>query len=225
MKCSENVYALDYLGVGSKNKLASPLKIESYVDDLREDWLKLKNKHEGPWGVIGISMGGMMALDWSARFEDDFEKVVLLNTSTSDTAPIYRRMSVEAMMTFSKLIFNKNNREREKKALSLTVKMADLTDELLDAYAQYFEEKPLNRLNFLRQVFAASQYKLPKKIKSDVLVMAGKNDKLAHYICSVEIAKRLNAPLELHDQAGHDLPIDDPNWIIQKIEEHYFLSK
>lgn len=222
---TQNVFALDYLGVGTKNEEKSPLKISSYVDNLRDEWIELKQKHPGRWGVIGISMGAMMALDWCDRYEDDFEKLVLLNTSTRDTASIFHRLSFEAIGTFSKLIFNKDTRDREKKALSLTVKMKELPDDLLDAYAEFFEDRPLRRLNFLRQVFAASHYKLPKSIKAQTLVLAGKEDKLAHYKCSQEISKRLSVPLELHEQAGHDLPIDDPDWIIEMMRKHYFLSK
>ncbi|MFG1483896.1 alpha/beta hydrolase [Halobacteriovorax sp. HFRX-2_2] len=225
MKGTQKVFAIDYLGVGSKNEEKSPLKISDYVEDMRDEWLKLKEENEGPWSVIGISMGGMMALDWCERHADDFEHAVLLNTSTSDSGKIYHRMSIEAMRTFSKLVFNKDHRERERKALSLTVKMKELSDDLLDAYAAYFEERPLNRVNFVRQLIAASHYRLPKKIKADILLLAGKQDKLANYKCSVEISKRLGATLELHEQAGHDLPIDDPEWIIKKIEEHYFDSK
>lgn len=222
---TQNVFALDYLGVGSKNQKSSPLKISAYVDELREEWLELKGKYSGPWGVIGISMGAMMALDWCDRFEDDFENLIVMNTSTRDTANIFNRLSIEAIGTFSKLIFNKDTRDREKKALSLTVKMKELPDDLLDAYAEFFDDKPLKRTNFLRQVFAASHYTLPKSIKAKTLVLAGKEDKLAHYKCSQEISKKLNVPLELHEQAGHDLPIDDPDWIINMMKKHYFLSK
>ncbi len=225
LKGCENVFTIDYLGVGSKNEKKSPLKISQYVDDLRSEWLKMKEEHPGEWGVIAISMGGMMALDWTDRFEDDFTKTVLINTSTRDVAPVYRRLSFEAIGTFSKAIFNTNTRDREKNVLGLTVKMGEIDDELLDLYTDLFEDRPINRLNFLRQVFAASHYKLPKKVKTDTLVLAGKKDKLAHYQCSIEIAKRLNATLELHEQAGHDLPIDDPDWILKMITKHYFESK
>ena len=209
----------------SKNNSKSPLEINKYVQDLRHDWLRLKETNPGPWGVVGISMGGMMALDWCDKFCDDFKNCILINTSTSDTAPVHRRISFEAISTFSKLLFNKDNREREAKALSLTVKMKELPDHLLDAYAGFFEDKSLNRLNFIRQVFAASHFKLPQSVEASTLVLAGKQDKLAHFECSVEISKKLSAPLELHELAGHDLPIDDPDWIIEMIKKHYLESK
>ena len=51
-----------------------------------------------------------------------------------------------------------------------------------------------------------------------VLVLASKNDRLVNYQCSLKTAKDWACELHIHQTAGHDLPLDDTNWIIKKIQ-------
>jgi hypothetical protein len=43
-------------------------------------------------------------------------------------------------------------------------------------------------------------------------------DRLAHESCSTAIASKLSVPLITHPDAGHDLPMDDPEWLISQFK-------
>jgi len=53
---------------------------------------------------------------------------------------------------------------------------------------------------------------------TDVLILSSKQDRLVHVSCSLAIASRWKCPAQLHPMAGHDLVLDDPNWVIEKVQ-------
>ena len=50
-------------------------------------------------------------------------------------------------------------------------------------------------------------------------VLASNGDRLCSPIASRRLAARLGAPLHVHPTAGHDLPLDDPDWVIARMCE------
>ena len=55
------------------------------------------------------------------------------------------------------------------------------------------------------------------------LVLASKADRFTNYKCSERLAEKYNATLRLHEKAGHDLPLDDPQWIIDRVKESFYV--
>jgi pimeloyl-ACP methyl ester carboxylesterase len=50
-----------------------------------------------------------------------------------------------------------------------------------------------------------------------MLVLASLGDRLVSPGCSRRIASRWALPIRLHPTAGHDLPLDDPEWVVQQV--------
>ena len=46
-----------------------------------------------------------------------------------------------------------------------------------------------------------------------LLLLAGAGDRLVDPACSRRLARTWQVPLLEHAQAGHDLPLDDPDWV------------
>ncbi|MGB0455121.1 MAG: alpha/beta fold hydrolase, partial [Bacteriovoracaceae bacterium] len=67
-------------------------------------------------------------------------------------------------------------------------------------------------------LFAAARFKAPKSISVPILFLISKKDQLASAKCGERLAKHLKAYTEFHEEAGHDLPLDDPSWIIEKTQ-------
>lgn len=215
------VHFLDLPGAGKNNHMSSPLSIDKYTDKLRLEWFKLRAKFGGDWGIMAISMGGMIGMDWCSRFPHDFNSLVLINSSGSNLSPIYHRLSFEALGIIFQLFLKEDLKEREKRILTLTTTLRPISEKLIENYVLISKEISFKRINFLRQIYAAARFKVPNKLEQKILLLAAKKDRLAHYKCTEALAKHLEAPYFIHKSAGHDLPLDDPHWIIEKVESFF----
>ncbi len=215
------IIVLELPGVGKKNHLGSPKKIEDFVESLRPDFLSIKNKEQNEktneWGIISISLGGMIALNWAEKYPDDFSKIVTINTSASDLSNPIQRIGLKAISKMAKLFIKNDLIEREREILELTTSMTEVDDNLVKKWASYSKEYPLSRKAFLNQLYAASKFKAPKKIDLPCLIIVGEKDQLANPKCSIALAKHFKLPYYSHPHAGHDLPLDDPEWLVNQI--------
>jgi hypothetical protein len=53
------------------------------------------------------------------------------------------------------------------------------------------------------------------------LVLASRGDRLTDWRCSRDLAQAGDWPLKVHLKAGHDLPLDDPQWLIAQINTYF----
>ena len=80
-------------------------------------------------------------------------------------------------------------------------------------------QRPVSYANAYAQMKAAMAYKpLPQRPLPDALVLASKGDRIVHWSCSKVFEQRWQWTLKVHSSAGHDLPMDDPEWAIQQIK-------
>lgn len=216
-----NLHFLELPGVGKKANHSAYGSIAEYTNELREEWITLKEKHSGPWGIIAISMGGMIAMDWANRFQEDMKTLILINSSAGNLSPPHHRFSPMAMGMVLKLFFREDYEEREEAILKLTTNLLPINQEIIKKYASYSADSPIKRASFIKQMYAASRFQVPKRLTIPLLLLASKGDRLASYKCSKAISKQLDRKLHLHDKAGHDLPLDDPKWVIDHIQQFF----
>jgi pimeloyl-ACP methyl ester carboxylesterase len=69
----------------------------------------------------------------------------------------------------------------------------------------------------LRQLWAAARYRAPAQAPAPTLILASRNDALVDPSCSEELARRWRVPVRMHASAGHDLTLDDPDWVVDQI--------
>jgi predicted alpha/beta hydrolase family esterase len=78
----------------------------------------------------------------------------------------------------------------------------------------------VSRANALRQLFAAARFRAcVAKPLTPTLVLASVLDHLVSVECSRALASAWQCTLSLHPSAGHDLPLDDGQWVIAKVLE------
>ncbi len=212
------VHFLELPGVGKKAHLEAFANIKDYTNQLREEWLALKRTYPEPWGVMAISMGGMIGMDWCHRFPHDLTALILINSSAGNLSPPHHRFSPLAMGTVLKLFFREDYEEREEAILKLTTNMLKVDQDLIKRYASYSADTPIKRSSFIKQMAAASRFQIPKELKQELLILAAKKDRLASYKCSQAIAKHFHTKVHYHESAGHDLPMDDPQWVVDQIK-------
>lgn len=214
------VHCLDLPGIGGKAHLTSPLRIREYSQNLHEEFLSLKARdgNDGTWTLVAVSLGGMIGLDWTARFPSDFQNLITINTSAGNLSPLTKRLRPEALGMILRLFWNHDVRTRERAILQLTTNLIEITEERVDRWVSYDRERPLTRSMFLRQILAAASFRMPPSLPVRPLILASEKDRLAHPQCSRDLATFLKAQIAVHPEAGHDLALDDPEWTLRRIE-------
>jgi pimeloyl-[acyl-carrier protein] methyl ester esterase len=210
---------LEIPGVGEFHHLTSPSHLSEMVEFMRE-----RNKHlftpDSECMILALSMGGMIARCWMERYPDDFSRAILVNTSFRGLSPLWRRLQPSALMEFIKIFLTPNSSAREAEILKLVSNNTPAHSEHLKNWDQVQKLRPVSRKSFLNQVLAAMRYRPPlTPPKPRILILTGAQDRLCHYSCSMEIYKKWRGSIRIHPDAGHDLPIDASEWMIDKISE------
>ncbi|MCM0605762.1 MAG: alpha/beta hydrolase [Xanthomonadaceae bacterium] len=213
------VFFLDMPGMGTEMDRSSPQNIPEIVEDLRSRFQVLREKNPGPWKVMALSFGGMVLLEWTRKYPDDFKTLVLINSSLSNLSPFYDRMQLPTAVKFLPLFISDNKQMRERTLLERTTSGRTPTADIERRWTEI--AMPKNKLIpvALAQIKAAMKYKLHEKPKTPVVVLTSKMDQLASSRCSERISKFLEAPIRFHDWAGHDLTLEDPLWVCERVKE------
>lgn len=209
------IVVIELPGVGTKYQESSPTTIDGFVEKLRREFITFKDDKK--WGIISVSLGGMIAMSWVHKHQNDFEKIVTINSSAGNLSKLHERLSPLAIKKILQLFFKNDMEQRERVILELTNNITPITDDLVRRWASYGAEYPLKREVFLKQLYAASKFKVPAAIKIPYLIMLGAKDRLTNPNCSRTLAKHFGLPTCEHPEAGHDLPLEAPEWIIEKI--------
>ena len=206
---------IDLPGFGTEHHRDSPSRMAAITDDVR----RRAALTDGPWSIFAISLGGMVALDWAARYPGEFARVVVANTSAADVSPPWERFTTAIWPRLPGMVRGVAA-ERERAILELTSNAPHVDKGALAVqWAGFYNERPPKRSSFARQLFAATRSRLPKTIGAQVLVLTSSADRLVSHRCSEKIARKLKAPLAVHGEAGHDLSLDAPEWICARIQE------
>jgi pimeloyl-ACP methyl ester carboxylesterase len=211
------VHLLDLPGTGTELGRASPLTVRGIVADLRARHGALRAAHPGPWGLLAMSLGGMVAMDWCAAHPGDFARLVLANTSASDVGRPWDRMRPGALLTTVRVMLSRDPVERERRVLSMVTRRRTDLDAVAREWADIHATRPVTRATVLRQIGAALRFRAPPRLGLPVLVLSGAGDALASPACSRALAARFGARLEVHPEAGHELALDAPEWLAERI--------
>ena len=215
-----SIYYLNTLGNGPKHQLTSPTTIQKYTHDLRDDYKKIQIQDNGKKILVAISLGGMIALDWASRFQD-FEHVVIINTSVANIGNPLDRFSPTAFATLFKILRKPKDLFNQEKEILKLVTNKEVTDELVQWHVQLQKKYPTNLRNFARQMIAASTFKCPSKVSVPITFIVSDKDRLVSKKFSYQLAQKFNAPIYSHPEAGHDLGVDDPKWLAQTLRAHF----
>jgi pimeloyl-[acyl-carrier protein] methyl ester esterase len=218
----------DLPGFGSEQNAKIPLTIAGHVDYVREKFLAEHSQDLAePWCLVGLSLGGMLALDWAARFTTDFKKLVVINTSARDVSPWTHRLSPFSLYTGVRIASAKNAKERERASLKLIANLKDNDPEILRAMLDIAEKHGNIRARVWQQLAAAALFTCPMRVGIPTLVISSLKDRMVDSRCSKAIAERLSTEaaattpvqIKFHATAGHDIPLDDPEWLVTRLVE------
>ena len=212
----------DLPGNGDHSDSISPANIRDMMHFLREDIAS--SITSGPVHIIGLSMGAMVAIEWMKSYPQECAAGVLINTSLKGISPFYHRLRPANYYRILYSLFTKNKYRREEMILEMTSNLYPDTGQLLQRWVSYAEHNTVLLSNAIRQLLAASRYRAPDlQPDTPILLLSSKNDKLVNSQSSVSLANNWSLPLETHPLAGHDISLDDGDWVCQKIK-HWFAN-
>ena len=213
------VYTLDNPGVGSERSASVPLSLRATTAQLLRRWsahrLAAGIPADTPWGVLGNSMGGMLALEIAAQGDAarcGLVAVVAVNSSGAKGTPVWKRLTPRAGAAMLRCLLVPS-RVREAVMLRITVRDRARAAELLPRWLALSTANPLSLRTFFSQLIAVGRWRAPASVAVPVLVVNGLGDELCHPSCSVGLACSLGAALRSHATAGHDIPAEDPAWL------------
>jgi len=212
------VIALDLPGNGQLHSVSSPPSISAMVSYCRAEMERRGEKP--PFYLLAMSLGAMVATEWSYQAPGDVAGCVLINTSFRPFSPFYRRLRPHNYWPLVRLAVTRAAPvEWEHTILRLTSNRAKELEGVIPEWTAIRRLRPVSTRNTLRQLLAAARYRVRSKAPATkLLILASERDCLVDVKCSLTVASRWACSLELHSSAGHDLPLDDPLWVIEQVK-------
>lgn len=214
----DRVTTLDLPGSGEFGGETSPVTISEIVKFLRtkaqERDLVGANTH-----LFALSLGSMVAIEWMALAPEEVASAILINGSVKGLSPFYNRANWRVWPQLLLVTRNKRGPAWERAVLDIVANRQD-KEEWVKIWAEIAQDNPMSMGNILRQLLALATFSQPtQKPRQPALVLCSSGDRLVAPSCSDDIAKWLGCEIHKHPWAGHDLAIDDPDWLLNEAQE------
>jgi len=214
---ASRVVALDLPGAGSRHAVSAPRRVADMASDCRDRLLRAGVT--APYGLLGLSLGGMVAAQWAAGWPAEVTRCVLVNTSMRPHGALRHRLRPQAWARVLRLLLEPDAHARERAVLALTTAFPERHGAVVDDWVAIGERRPVTRANALAQLVAAARFRAPARpLPADrMLVLCSRADRLVDPRCSHRLAEAWGCPLAEHPAGGHDLPLDDPGWVVAAV--------
>lgn len=210
-RLGERVIALDAPGNGTRHRERSPAGVNRIAQACRDDLMR--RGIAPPYNLLAMSLGAMVALEWSARWPQEVAGAVLVNTSARGYAPPWKRLRPGSYPALARIAMAGSRARREATVLAMTSNRAGEHEGLVEQWAAIGASAPVSTANALRQLAAAARFMPVRPRGVPLLFLASERDALVSPECSRKLAAAWKAPLAVHPGAGHDLPLDAPDWV------------
>jgi pimeloyl-ACP methyl ester carboxylesterase len=213
-----HVLTPDLPGNGLLHAQTSPTRIADMVDACRAQVQAALGDHHRPVHVLSISMGGMLATAWAHRYPREVASLCLMASSMRPFSPVWQRLRPQQWsLILSLLLSSASDEAWERGILHMTTSSPDAA-KALPHWLRIRHERPVSTRNALRQLLAAATFSAPRQSPvMPTLVLCGARDALVDPRCSQAIAQAWHCPVHVQPDAGHDLPLDAPRWVIDQL--------
>jgi pimeloyl-ACP methyl ester carboxylesterase len=144
----KKVLAIDLAGNGERFLEPSPVSIAGAVEDIRQQLLKANVLP--PYDVVGVSLGGMISLQWLHEYPAELDKVVIMNSSHAGLCSTLQRVRPLAMCRLIAALFMPAS-GRERIIYGVTSNKAR-DEAVLGRWIQLANQQPVSMRNFFRQI-------------------------------------------------------------------------
>jgi (E)-2-((N-methylformamido)methylene)succinate hydrolase len=196
-----SILTYDLIGHGKTPCNNDRLTLKDFSNQLLQilDHLKIKKIN-----LVGFSLGSLIALNFSARYQKKIEKLILIGTT-------YKRSDQERSLVFDRYNQAKLNKPISKQALKrwFSEKYLEKNPKTYDLFMNILNKKPEEHESFLKayELFANHYDDIDsiKKIDRKTLVMTGSNDAGSTPGMSKELVKDLVNSTYIEIQNGKHL--------------------
>lgn len=210
-------HLVDFPGCGKYFRQAALASVAAMTDHARSEIDRVNITSRDAVYVIGISMGGMIALDWAQRFPNELKRLVLINSSAGDQ-PFWWRLRPTAWPTMICALFSDSS-SREAQVLRIVSNNTADYAQHLSLWLSIQQQRPVARATIMTMLRAAAQFRPQPTCAVNGLVLTSDGDRLVSVRASLSLAQQFDWPVHRHPSAGHDLPMDDPEWVANKLAD------
>ncbi|WP_317931522.1 alpha/beta hydrolase [Halioxenophilus sp. WMMB6] len=210
----ERVVCIDLPGTGAKFEQESPLRMSKLVAALKQETSDL-----GDIKLLAVSLGGLVGLHWAAA-DPRIHQLFLINSSSKLNFFFQRLRLAPAWQLLSTLTSKRSVEEREREILAIVSNDPERARQVLSLWTEIARRRPVSARQVMRQLLLAATAGLPKPERlshCQIQILASQADRLVACKCSQRLSDYFNCSLVVHPRAGHDLPLDAPDWLLRKI--------
>ncbi|WP_020561689.1 alpha/beta fold hydrolase [Methylosarcina fibrata] len=212
------VTPLDLPGTGRHYRSVSPKTIRGIADKVRAEAFE-QGALQRPATILALSLGAMVAWEWMRTYPDDIGGAVLINCSFAGISPFYRRLRWQIYGRLAALTWKRGVLERESALLHLLSNRQEHYPQLARDWERIQKERPVSPQNTCCQILAAATYDPGEpKPGQPVLLLNSRGDRLVAPSCSEAISNQWHLTLDTHPWGGHDLTVDDGEWVVGRIK-------
>jgi pimeloyl-ACP methyl ester carboxylesterase len=221
------VELVDVAGVGTEHRRRPRASVEWMARDVarRVPGLGLPGEAAGrvdvTWSIVGLSLGGMIALELCRLYPERIARAVIVNASSRLSTP-RARLRPAAALQLLRAALSPDAMSRERRVLAVTSALPAIEREpYVCVAAEFARDAPVSRASVLAQLVAAGRFwpPAPALLGARLRFVGARNDALVSARCTRELAAWYGADSVEHPWAGHDLPLDDPEWLCDRLEE------
>ncbi|MEC4749071.1 alpha/beta hydrolase [Methylomicrobium sp. Wu6] len=208
---------LDLPGAGPYFREISPNTVNGILEKVRTQALE-QSALGKPATLIAISLGGMVGWEWLLSYPEEIGRAVLINISLGGLSPFYHRLRWQCYSKLFAAAGNRNIEAREAGLLKLLSNREEHYQKTAADWIRIQKARPVSGKNAYRQLYAAATY-YPGNSKPTppILLLNSLGDKLVAPCCSETIAQKWQIELHTHSWGGHDLTLDDSEWVVTEI--------
>jgi pimeloyl-ACP methyl ester carboxylesterase len=213
------VLVIDLPGIG---RTSSAWSVMTTLEGVAEtvihvlDHLQIKKTH-----VMGVSLGGMLALAIGVKYPDRCHSLMVINSSVGgQKLPRLSKGALRALATSLLPLGSTLHQNLAKVLLSGSRKKEDV----LTLAAKYQEIARVEGLNFLttvKQLIAAFRYRdieALQRLKVPVLILYGEDDRFVPVANSLSLHQLIkSSELQSVKGGGHELTLDRPDEVFKAI--------
>lgn len=209
---------LEIPGNGSCANEITPTDPKILIDQIRKKSYLLKKSV--PVNICGVSLGGMIAIKWAELYPGEVQSVIVINSSLAQLSKFYQRLRPGNYLNLLKASVTPNVRLREKFILEMTSNDLIQSSKQLEIFTNYSKKYPFQFNNLIRQLKLAAKINISYPLIVPIKVIYSKKDRLVDFNCSIVLSEMLRTQAIAHLTAGHDIALDDPDWLIARILEN-----
>ena len=213
---ADKIVCLELPGVGKKRQERLAFSVEKVIEDLHLELGSLG--HSGPFGFLGISLGALTGLQWQSLYPNQFQKLVLVNTSHARTSPVFHRLRPDYVLKILPGLLHLDPRKSEEAILKLVCNDPAVRTKVLEEWVGIRESAPWGFRALVEQLLFATRAKwLPAPEPNRYFFLGSLNDRMVDSACTIRLMQKLGAHGNFHPDAGHDLSLEEPDWVLEEM--------